>query len=127
MLEERPSVLVIDALITYLAARKTGHRESDDAIGPVEESILALQSLLYGQDDGMEGQRQAEDMLYHGNFSPTSGGRRYFLPYESNGKIFSSTTNHSSLRRWCRSVSGLASLWAGYSWLGPACSKSELS
>ncbi|KAK1139553.1 hypothetical protein N8T08_000693, partial [Aspergillus melleus] len=75
----------LDSLITYLAALKPEDGDSD-ALGKVEESILALQSLLYGQEEGLEGQRQAKDILYHGNFTPASGGRQYFLTVDDNDK-----------------------------------------
>lgn len=72
----------LDALITYCTARK-GNRHSEAKIAKLEEKILAIQSLLHTRDDGVEGQRQAKDIVYNWNFSRAPGGVRYFLSEES--------------------------------------------
>ncbi|KAI1092448.1 hypothetical protein F5B19DRAFT_209705 [Rostrohypoxylon terebratum] len=72
----------MDALITYCTARK-GHEE-DEVVEKLEEDILAIDSLLHARDDGVEGQREAKDMIYNWNFSRTQGGTHYFIAGEDN-------------------------------------------
>ncbi|KAI0190073.1 hypothetical protein EV127DRAFT_340386 [Xylaria flabelliformis] len=70
----------MDTLITYITARK-GH-EKDEDIKRLEEGILAIESLLHARDDGVEGQREAKDMIYNWNFSRSQGGKHYFVAGE---------------------------------------------
>lgn len=75
----------IDALMTYVAARK--HKETDKDVERLEEDILAIDSLLHARDDGVEGQREAKDMVYNWNFSRFPGGKHYFIAgQDSKGK-----------------------------------------
>ncbi|KAI2465289.1 hypothetical protein F4781DRAFT_35877 [Annulohypoxylon bovei var. microspora] len=70
----------MDALITYCTARK-GYEE-DEVIEKLEEDILAIDSLLHARDDGVEGQREAKDMIYNWNFSRSQAGTHYFIAGE---------------------------------------------
>lgn len=70
----------MDALITYLTARKGA--EKDKVIKKLEEDIIAINSLLHARDDGVESQREAEDMAYNWNFSRAQGGKHYFIAGE---------------------------------------------
>jgi hypothetical protein len=74
----------LDALITYCTARKD--KEKDNVIEKLEEEILAIDSLLHARDDGVEGQREAKDMVYNWNFSRAQAGTHYFLAGEDDGK-----------------------------------------
>ncbi|KAK6837533.1 hypothetical protein RU639_001615 [Aspergillus parasiticus] len=68
----------LDALISYCTARKEKGNETD-AIAKLEEYILAIQSLMHSRDDGVEGQREAKDIVYNWNFVRAPGGIQYFL------------------------------------------------
>lgn len=70
----------MDALVTYMTARK-GH-EKDEDIEKLEEDIIAIDSLLHARDDGVEGQREAKDMVYNWNFSRSQGGKHFFIAGE---------------------------------------------
>jgi hypothetical protein len=80
--QEMPALAVgtspIDALITYVKARKS-HETDSDTIAKLEEDILAIDSLLHARDDGVEGQREAKDTVYNWNFSRFKGGGHFFL------------------------------------------------
>lgn len=66
----------IDALISYCTARKDKPGTPAD-IAKLEEDILAIESLLYARDDGVEAQREAKDTIYTWAFSRTPGGTHY--------------------------------------------------
>jgi len=74
----------LDALVAYCTARKD--KEKDTVIEKLEEEILAIDSLLHARDDGVEGQREAKDMVYNWNFSRAQAGTHYFLAGEDDGK-----------------------------------------
>lgn len=71
----------MDALISYCHAR-----QSQGDIDKIEEDILALESLLQARDDGVEGQREANDTIYNWAFSRSPGGSHYHFsgPDQSN-------------------------------------------
>ncbi|PLN77507.1 hypothetical protein BDW42DRAFT_202579 [Aspergillus taichungensis] len=83
----------LDALITYCTTRRDRRRgegevhheatEADQKVAQLEESILAIQSLLHARDDGVEGQREAKDTVYNWNFARAPGGIHYFLSGDS--------------------------------------------
>ena len=83
----------LDALITYCTTRRDRRkhedeihhtaREEDHKVAKLEESILAIQSLLHARDDGVEGQREAKDTVYNWNFTRSPGGIHYFLSGDS--------------------------------------------
>lgn len=68
----------MDALISYCKARKEEGADSG-AVEKLQENILAIQSLLYDRDDGVEQQRQAKDTINNWNFTRGQGGTHYFL------------------------------------------------
>ncbi|KAF2217278.1 hypothetical protein CERZMDRAFT_109041 [Cercospora zeae-maydis SCOH1-5] len=66
----------IDALLAYVRA----HEQTDAGlVQRIEQAIHALDSLLRARDDGVEAQRQAQDMLTNWNFERVEGGKRFFL------------------------------------------------
>ncbi|KAK6347972.1 hypothetical protein TWF718_005792 [Orbilia javanica] len=67
----------MDALMTYCSSRVG--EEPNDAVEKLEEDLLAIESLLHARDDGVEGQREAKDIVYNWNFARAAGGVRYFL------------------------------------------------
>lgn len=76
----------MDSLITYCTARQ-GSGQDPPSIARLEENILAIDSLLHARDDGVEGQREAKDIVYNWNFTRAQGGTHYFIAGEdSNGK-----------------------------------------
>ncbi|KAI1406917.1 hypothetical protein F5Y13DRAFT_176114 [Hypoxylon sp. FL1857] len=62
----------MDALISYCHARK-GQGGTDQ----LEEDILALESLLHANDDGVDDQREAKDTIYNWSFNRSPGGSHY--------------------------------------------------
>lgn len=68
----------MDALISYCQARKEEGADSG-TVEKLQEDILAIQSLLYARDDGVEQQRQAKDTINNWNFTRGQGGTHYFL------------------------------------------------
>ncbi|KOS19871.1 hypothetical protein ESCO_005589 [Escovopsis weberi] len=66
----------MDAMITYCAARKA-HPDSSGEVSRLEETILAIDSLLYARDDGVEDQRQAKDTVYTWSFQRSVGGAHF--------------------------------------------------
>lgn len=68
----------MDAIISYCTARKD-HPGIPGDIAKLEESILAIDSLLYARDDGVEDQRQAKDTIYNWSFTRSPGGSRYYF------------------------------------------------
>ncbi|KAK5996410.1 hypothetical protein PT974_01744 [Cladobotryum mycophilum] len=68
----------MDAMISYCSARKD-HPEGPGDIAQLEEDILAIESLLYTRDDGVEEQRQAKDKIYNWSFTRSPGGQRYYF------------------------------------------------
>ncbi|KAI0007431.1 hypothetical protein F4779DRAFT_619592 [Xylariaceae sp. FL0662B] len=70
----------MDALISYCHARK-----DQDGIEKLEEDILALESLLHSQDDGIEGQREAKDTVYNWSFNRSPGGSHYHFSGQDEG------------------------------------------
>ncbi|KAI1819365.1 hypothetical protein F4861DRAFT_146670 [Xylaria intraflava] len=72
----------MDALISYCHARK-GQGDIDQ----IEEDIIALESLLHARDDGVEGQREAQDTVYNWAFNRSPGGSHYhFSGPDDSGK-----------------------------------------
>jgi hypothetical protein len=82
-----PSISVgttpMDSLISYCTARKGSGDDSlsegSPSVPELEEMILAIESLLYASDDGVEGQREAKDAVYNWNFARSQGGTHYFI------------------------------------------------
>ncbi|KAK4062453.1 hypothetical protein Trihar35433_9274 [Trichoderma harzianum] len=73
----------MDAIISYCTARKD-HPGIPGDIAKLEESILAIDSLLYARDDGVEDQRQAKDTIYNWSFTRSPGGERYYFSGNDN-------------------------------------------
>ncbi|KAI3333392.1 hypothetical protein F4824DRAFT_250087 [Ustulina deusta] len=67
----------MDALISYCHAR-TSQNEDED-VRKLEEDILALETLLYARDDGVEAQREAKNTVYNWSFNRSPGGLHYHL------------------------------------------------
>lgn len=74
----------LDSLLAFI----TAHKDTDTGlIHDLEEDILRIQSLLLAQDDGVEAQREAIDMLYNYNYDRTDCGKHYYIAgTESGGK-----------------------------------------
>jgi hypothetical protein len=63
----------LDALFTYLQSQDSSE------IQPVEELILKIQTLLLNQDDGVDEQAQAEDLLRNTDYDRFEGGVHWHL------------------------------------------------
>ncbi|KAI9648824.1 hypothetical protein NHQ30_003465 [Ciborinia camelliae] len=72
----------MNALISYCQARK-GTGADPEVVEKLQEDILAIESLLYARDDGVEQQRQAKDSVYNWNFTRAQGGTHYFIGGEN--------------------------------------------
>ncbi|KAM3513555.1 hypothetical protein MY11210_002842 [Beauveria gryllotalpidicola] len=59
----------LDALLAHVRAH-----QDDATFSKIETSILAIQSMLFAQDDGVDMQLAAEDEVQNHNFSRRSGG-----------------------------------------------------
>lgn len=61
----------LDALLAYTR----GHSSTDTRdIQKVEQDLQAIQQQLYLQDDSVDGQPEADDILYNWNFATSAGG-----------------------------------------------------
>lgn len=67
----------LDSLLAYIDAHRDGG--GDQVVKDLINSILAIQTLLIDQDDGVDAQMQAEDMLYNYNYDAVTGGTHYYL------------------------------------------------
>ncbi|KAF3157407.1 hypothetical protein TWF751_002232 [Orbilia oligospora] len=66
----------IDALLAYVRA----HMQTDaGTVQELETSLHSLHALLRSQDDGVESQREAKDLLVNTNFSLNEGGLAFHL------------------------------------------------
>ncbi|KAK6338296.1 hypothetical protein TWF730_002360 [Orbilia blumenaviensis] len=66
----------LDALYAYIAS------QDDKVTGDlkkVEDDLLLIESYLRAEDDGVESQNQAVDMMYDWSFKRLTGGKEYFI------------------------------------------------
>ncbi|KAF3923151.1 hypothetical protein ABW20_dc0108265 [Dactylellina cionopaga] len=71
----------MDALLAYVRA----HMQTDvDTVQELETSLYSLHTLLRSQDDSVESQREAKDLLVNTNFSLNEGGLEFHLSQSSN-------------------------------------------
>jgi len=66
----------LDALLAFVNANVGSAK---DNLLEVESDIIAIQSLLISQDDGVDSLMEANDMLYNHNFEKTQGGTLWHL------------------------------------------------
>jgi hypothetical protein len=67
----------LDALLAYVRAHEND--DQDLTAREVARNIVALQALLFAEDDGVDGQLEAEDEVHNHNFSRMSGGGVFYL------------------------------------------------
>ncbi|THC90019.1 hypothetical protein EYZ11_010521 [Aspergillus tanneri] len=67
----------LDSLLAYVKAHQED--EQDDRIKNVMKAIENIQKHLLVQEDTVDGQEQAEDILYNFNFDNFPGGTRYHI------------------------------------------------
>lgn len=68
----------LDSLLAFIQAHKG--TETDDDIKKLENDLIAIQALLIAQnDDGVDAQRQATDMLNNQNYDRIEGGIHYHI------------------------------------------------
>lgn len=68
----------LDSLLTFIQAHKD--TENDQAIKKLENDLIAIQALLIAQNnDGVDAQRQATDMLNNQNYDRIEGGTHYYI------------------------------------------------
>lgn len=75
----------MDSLLTYIKSHVSPNVVYGDPIQQVEQDLLRIQKLLHAHDDGVEGQAEADDIVYNWNFASTSGGNHYFLASSDGG------------------------------------------
>ena len=75
----------LDSLLAYVRV----HQEdgNDTSIQKVMQVILNVQKYLLVQEDTVDGQEQADELLYNYNFNATSGGKHYHLARAANPKV----------------------------------------
>ena len=66
----------LDALLAFVNAN-VGNAKGD--LLEVETDLIAIQSLLISQDDGVDSLMEANDMLYNHNFEKSQGGTHWHL------------------------------------------------
>jgi hypothetical protein len=67
----------LDSLLAYIHAHRDGGGDED--IKKVIDSIIFIQKYLIIQDDSVDGQQQADDLLYNYNYDSVNGGTHYYL------------------------------------------------
>lgn len=68
----------LDSLLAFIQAHKD--TEDDETIKQLEDDLIAIQALLISQnDDGVDAQRQATDMLNNQNYDRIEGGTHYHI------------------------------------------------
>jgi hypothetical protein len=67
----------LDSLMAYIQAHDDG--EGDEAVKQLIANIIQIQTLLMEQDDAVDAQRQAGDLLYNYHYDAVSGGTHYYL------------------------------------------------
>ena len=67
----------LDSLLAYVHAHKDGGGDKD--VEDLIASLIHIQTLLIEQDDGVDPQKQAEDLLYNYNYDEISGGTHFYL------------------------------------------------
>lgn len=66
----------LDSLLAFIQA----HKDTDPTdIKKLEEDLIAIQALLIAQDDGVDAQREAVDMLTNQNYERIDGGTHFFF------------------------------------------------
>ncbi|KAL7276585.1 hypothetical protein RUND412_000427 [Rhizina undulata] len=66
----------LDSLLAFIHA----HVDSDTGIiKELEEDLIRIQSLLIAQDDGVESQREAADILYNHNYDRADCGTHFYF------------------------------------------------
>jgi hypothetical protein len=82
-----------DALITYVAA----HQNTDSGIvQELEKDLWSIQTLLRVQDDGVDTQLEAKDLLYNYGYARTAGGTKWHMSGASDG-VLPTTSQQSDL------------------------------
>ncbi|KAH8702269.1 hypothetical protein BGW36DRAFT_458996 [Talaromyces proteolyticus] len=66
----------LDALLAYVHAHQDG---GDDTIHHVMKSIIQIQQYLINQDDTVDGQQIASDLMYNYNYDAFDGGTQFHL------------------------------------------------
>lgn len=67
----------LDSLLAYIHAHRDG--ETDPDLKEVIDSIIFIQKYLITQDDSVDGQQQADDLLLNYNYDAVTGGTHYYL------------------------------------------------
>lgn len=67
----------LDSLLAYIHAHEDGG--GDPVVKDLIDSIIHIQTLLIDQDDAVDAQKQAEDLLYNYNYDVVGGGTHYYL------------------------------------------------
>lgn len=67
----------LDSLLAYINAHKDGG--GDQVVKDLIDSIIHIQTLLIDQDDTVDAQKQAEDLLYNYNYDAVGGGTHFYL------------------------------------------------
>lgn len=75
---------VLDALLVFIQARAPPEKTNDTTGHPstnsLEADIWRIHGLLVARDDGVDGQREAADMLNHHNYDRVQCGTFFHLP-----------------------------------------------
>ena len=67
----------LDSLLAYVRAHQ--QNEHDPEIKKVMQAIESIQKFLLVQEDTVDEQERADDLLYNHNYDAVSGGKRYHL------------------------------------------------
>lgn len=67
----------LDSLLAYISAHKNG--EGDPVVASLIDSVIHIQTLLIAQDDTVDSQSQAKDLIYNYNYDAVGGGTHYYI------------------------------------------------
>ncbi|KPI35825.1 uncharacterized protein AB675_11080 [Cyphellophora attinorum] len=82
----------LDAMLAYVAAHVC---DTKDPLYSIEQDIVAIQALLIAQDDGVEAQLEAQDLVYNYNYARDEGGVHWHISGDDGSSTPVNPDNHT--------------------------------